>query len=331
MRLTKESHHNPELLPQSPLSFGIAASNLANAINPRYTIPRNISGLIELLQPSNLGVEIQPELPLDGPVPQVELDILPFMGLHMPIRSINFADPAMAKKSYEVCEQTFEMASQLDADYVVAHITTSAGVHWDNLTERTEAVKRSKDSFFDVVSRAREAGYKGHLYFENLEYPLYPGPLDEIVELLPWLEDVAAETGLETGMTLDLAHEWHSYNLIKENIWRRELSSYSRDRFVKDDDFFNKCLVKTLGAVGSQLKALHVTGVRNHQTHLLPVINTGPTESDRETMDLGQCLKEARQTVKDQAGIMPVINEAHDYPYEVMAASSLLVRSYLTQ
>jgi hypothetical protein len=223
------------------------------------------------------------------------------------------------------------MASQLEADYVVAHITTVAGVHWENLAKRSEAVKRSKDSFLDVASRAREAGYKGRLFFENLEYPLYPGPLDEIVETLPWLEDVAMETGLETGFTLDLAHEWHSYNLIKENLWRRELKTYSRDRFVKDDAFFNKCLVKTLGAIGSQLKALHITGVRDHQTHLLPTITTDPRESDRQTMDLGQCLKNIQLAVKDRAGPIPVINEAHDYPYEVMAASSLLVKSYLTQ
>jgi len=107
------------------------------------------------------------------------------------------------------------------------------------------------------------------------------------------------ETGLETGFTLDLAHEWHSYNLIKENLWRRELKTYSRDRFGKDDAFFNKCHGENPGNTWQPTEALHITGVRDHANYLLPTITTDPVKASGR-LYLGPMLKNIQLAVKDR-------------------------------
>lgn len=299
--------------------FGIGVSNLANDINPEYPLPAKLNELIDVMGRENIGLELQLEFldekSFDLPAPEPHM--LPFLGVHLPIVGVDYSDPAKIYKSIDDTNRTLEIARDLNADYVVVHLT--GGMDWDHLVKRPRAINKSLKQFMHIARSAKSISYKGPLYLENLEFPLFPSTRDEIAGVMQFAYDLHTQTGISTGIALDLAHIWHSGNLIAENKWRgKKFAVHSRDPFASGKISFIEYLKPLIQYLGTDLKLVHMTGTHKHETHLLPSMQVEPEHDDRLSLNLHDSLREINAAVKGRSQILPVVNEAHGRTYQEM-------------
>jgi hypothetical protein len=303
--------------PGRNFDFGIAISNLANAYNSSFPIPEKLPELIYYLGKEGMGAELQLEPPHGSYLPRINTRNLPFFGVHLPINREDTKKERTVGDSLDAAARTLEMASQFDANYLVVHLEVD--YDWDNLGVRSEAVKKGLDIFYGITEKAKEEGFNGDLIIENLEFPLYPALSSEIIEVGQILNSFEKR---QFGLALDLGHLLHTQILINDNKQKGDAILPFTDPFVGGEIGFDNYLNNLMVNVGTKLKLLHVTGVKNHETHLMPTVVPG--ENDRNELNLMDDLHIISGKIKSRR--LPLVNEAHDRSYTEMVNACKLIQ-----
>ena len=312
-----------EMISGELFTYGIAVSNVANKINPAYPLPLHLNELIKAASFEGIGLELQIEFD-EGDnlvLPQPSPHQLPFLGVHTPIGGIDFLDPSKQGPSLVRTESAIKIACDLEADYLVAHLTTNAPKEWDKdrLSRRGDLAQRSRDQFEAVAESIARLGFKGEVCIENLEFSLFPATSKEILELVPWLDHLREIAGTETGFALDLAHLLHTGLLLELNMIDKSPQIDPHvDEFARGEISFDDYLRGLIIGLGSHLKLVHITGANNHETHDMPNLELEST--DRRILNLRESLHTIRSHAKENDYPIRIINEAHGHPYGDMIA-----------
>jgi hypothetical protein len=290
---------------------------MANSRNSSFPIPEKLPELIYYLGREGMGAELQLEPPYNPYLSRINTGNLPFFGVHLPINREDTQKDKTFENSLNVAARTLAMASQLDANYLVIHL--EADYDWDNLGARKDAVKKGLNIFHGITEKAKEEGFEGDLIIENLEFPLYPALSSEIIEIGNMLNSF--DKG-KFGIALDLGHLLHTQILINENMQKGDVILPFTDPYVRGEISFISYLNNLMVNVGDKVKLLHVTGVRNHETHLMPTVVSGG--NDRNELNLIDDLHIIRKNIHSRS--LHLVNEAHEKSYPEMVNACKLIQ-----
>ena len=296
------------------LPLGIAASNLGNDRNPGFPLPQALDRLAALLAP-RLGLELRLEGDALDEVaaPRVRPA---FLGLHQPLRGIDWLDPSRQEASFDRLAAYLRAAHRLGADYVVLHLQTRD--EWDALGRRAELAQAALTRLERLAGVHRARGYRFPLLVENLEFPKYPATRAEVAEVVAHLR---ARADRPLGLALDVGHLWHSGLLIRENLPRGTVDAWA-DEWARDAVPFPAYLAATVAAAGGELRVVHLTGCRGHETHRLP--DATARAAGPEELDVPGAVAVLAAAVWPAAP-PALVNEAMWYPYEAMIESCAAV------
>mgnify|MGYP005838671365 CR=1 FL=1 len=315
-----EQYIQKEIVGRAPFRYGISISNLANETNPQYALPEHTEDIMRLLAEANMGVEFQIESPeqMQLSLPQ---NVRPaFVGVHLPIRDVDFLDQDKRKQSFKYGLQNIQLAHELEADYVVMHMLTKQ--EWDRIGHRPEFIAEAKKQMEALVKRGKNTGYEGRYLFENLEFPLYPSTASEVLDMNQWRKELGQSQGIQTGICLDLSHLWHTGIMIEINRQKGDvMKPYFEDAYASGVSDFSSYLTPLVEEIVSDLDLIHVTGTHIHQTHLLPRVSTAVSNTDRITLNLQQAMQHVAHALTARNKDAFVINEAHHSTYEEMVNS----------
>ncbi|MFA5135997.1 MAG: TIM barrel protein [Patescibacteria group bacterium] len=316
-------------------AFGYSASNINNHDNPAYLLPGRLPYLMEFAQKEGMGLELQMEHDVNRPyepLPEIPPVKLPFLGIHWPLTGVDLShpDPQVVDQSLATLNQSTDVAIALRADYIVAHPLTSSD--WDSLHMRQERIERAKANIITAVEYARAQGYEGEILFENLEFPLYPATMAEILEARQWIKEVENQTGVRTNMVFDIGHLWHSGLLIAENNWRQEIKDHI-DEFSNGSVIFVDYAASLLREIKDVLRLIHVAGAKitpaAHDTHLPPVLDFGRLYDDRNELDVTAIMIILKRALRDRKERLLVVNETHQGSYQSRTHASQSLERFL--
>ncbi len=320
--------YTPEQLNPRHIVMGIAASNVANEINPTFPLPQKLDSLTQFLGNKHIGLELQLENKDRWDIPHPPKSA--FLGVHQPTQNIDFRDPETMTHSLGVLQNIMEMTQTIDADYMVLHLETRD--KWDNLEKRGEHIEEGKKWFQQVAQIHEDKGYSFKLLAEGLEYPKFPATKNEILDMASFIRELREEEGMKhVGFALDVAHLWRSGSLIESNM-EKEGVQVTADEWSRGEVAFSDYLTSTLGEVEDVLELIHITSARNNNghvnTHLLPgamvkneeVILLSRDYSANE-LDVASAMKIITNFAAKRTAPLPIINEAHGHSYEEMATN----------
>ncbi len=319
-----ENTQNPResALPEQQIMWGIAVSDLANGLNSDYQIPNQVGKLAELLSRRQFGMELQFEGHDMVVVP--DSDQLAFLGVHQPIQGIDLADARVQAASFNRICQAMQLAHENHADYIVLHLQTRDV--WTNMVARRKRIAQCRHWFAKCVEVYKREHYHFWLLAENLEYPKYPATYREIRDMVEDIRVLRALLDVKVGFALDVAHLWHSGFLIAENLSKHAVTRDS-DEWAEHKVAFGDYLQQTLQSVRDVLELVHMTGGKNHETHLLPgaVIGSHTFDLERaygpDEIDIPRVVEVLYRAAAQRDRPLFVVNEAIGYPYEHMIAN----------
>lgn len=303
----EQDKRNPETEPKRKLQYGIVVSNLANDSNPQIQIPNHTDVITNLLLKNQLGLEFQIESE-NFYIPNI--NVYPaFVGLHQPIRGIDFYHTTTRASSIERMKRVLKTAHMLPyaLDYIVFHIEPYD--YWEDVANRKTRISMAKQWFEELINYHQQEGITIPLLVENLEFPKYPATLEDINDCINWIRSLQYPY---LGFAFDFAHLWRSGQLISTNMRQIGVSDWENE-WSNQTISFVQLVDKISILIRDDVRLLHVTSGDHEHTHLLP------QETQQDTtinMLNGKAMLEyLLGTPALQNKNLFVINEAIGYPY----------------
>lgn len=316
--MTLEYH---DTLGTRDFAFGIAASNLGNAVNPDTRLPEQAPQLLSTLGAVHLGVEWQMEGNVREMLAGVKGEKPAFIGVHLPTSDVDIQmgeEAVIHALSQNLA--ALEQAQALGAEYAVLHIQTHD--HWERLGQRQQDSERGLAVLDQLLAAYRQHGLSVPLLIENVEFPKFPATRQELVRTVRFIEERA---DVPLGIAIDFGHLWHSGRIIGENLHQPGVGEFA-DAFARNAVPFRDYLRESLLVVQKQLQLIHVTGCVEHRTHDRPLVK--PSYGQTE-MDVAEALRVLYDVSSGMLKAPRIVNETIGVPYQQMQADSLQLQEYI--